>query len=458
MPEPRRSERRPWPLRRRLTLAVALVTALVLAATGGLVFGQFRQGLDARTDTELQERTAALRGLARSVSPERVLPLSGEPLAQVYARTGTVLATTRGLRGTRLLDVATARRALGEPLLRTVTPVVGTDDGARVRAVALTRTVTVAIAEPRDRREQELHQLATLLGIALPLALLLSALIGDQVARAALRPVERIRVQAARIGESDLGQRLPEPGTRDELDRLAGTMNALLGRLAGAVERERRIVGDASHELRTPIAVLRTRIDVALRGEPDPRRHHAALVEAQADVRRLAQLADDLLVLARADQGRLPLRLEPLDVQDLLEQAVERHLATAAAAGRAVVSSVEIEGGAVLLGDPDRLAQVLDNLIVNALRHGAGSITLRARAAAGDAVALEVHDEGPGFATELLLRAFERFAQSDDAEGGAGSGLGLAIVETIAQAHGGTATAANDPDGGAAVGVRIPLA
>ncbi len=453
-----RRERRPWPLRRRLTLAVTSVTALVLAATGILVYGQFRKGLDGRTDIELAERASALEDLAASVPLDRVLELSGESLAQIYAPTGALLVTTRTLRRSRLLDLGQARAATRGPVVTTVERVPRSEDGARVRGIPLAGGRAIAIAEPRVRREQELRQLATLLGVALPGALLLSALIGYQVAGAALRPVERIRSRAAQIGQTDLGERLPEPGTRDELDRLTNTLNDLLDRLAGALEHERRIVSDASHELRTPIAVLRTRIDVALLGEPDPRRHHDALRGASADVARLSRMADDILVLARADQGRLPLRLEPLDVQDVLEQAAARHAADAEAAHRSLTAVVEIPGGAVVLADPDRLGQALDNLVVNALRHGGGAVCLRARPGEGRTVELAVSDAGPGFPPDLLARAFDRFAQGENAASDAGSGLGLAIVEAIARGHGGTATAANDPAGGANVTMRLPLA
>ncbi|MGI8512833.1 MAG: histidine kinase dimerization/phospho-acceptor domain-containing protein, partial [Solirubrobacteraceae bacterium] len=376
MRDARRARRRPWPLRRRLTLAVTSVTALILAAMGVLVYGQFRQGLDERTDAELAERADALSSLATSVPAGRLLAVAGEQLAQVYRPAGEVVDTTGELRGSRLLDADGARAAAKAPLVETIGRVPRGDDGARVRAIPIAGGA-VAIAEPRDRREQELQRLATLLGLALPGALLLSALVGYQVAGAALRPVERIRSRAARIGATDLGERLPEPGTRDELDRLTRTLNDLLDRLAGAVERERRVVSDASHELRTPIAVLRARIDVALRGGPDPRRHHAALNAARTDVRRLARLADDLLVLARADQGRLPLRLEPLDVQEILERAAARHATETERARRTLTTAVDISGGAVVLANPARLDQAPDNPVVNTLRYGNDTISLR---------------------------------------------------------------------------------
>jgi two-component system OmpR family sensor kinase len=259
------------------------------------------------------------------------------------------------------------------------------------------------------------------------------------VAGAALRPVERMRARAAAIGDAELGERLPEPGTGDELDRLAGTLNELLERRQQALEHERRVVSDASHELRTPISVLRTRLDVALRGPGDATSLREGLEGAQDDVGRLARLADDLLVLARADEGRLPLRAEPLDVQHLLEATVARHAADAAAAGRRLGAETEVEGGAVVLGDADRLAQVLDNLVVNALRHGAGAIAVVARPApSGSAVKIVVRAAGPGFPPDFLPKAFDRFSQVVRGEG---SGLGLALVEAIVRAHGGSVAA-----------------
>lgn len=450
--------RGPWPLRLRLTLAVAVVTAVVLAVIGVLVVREFASGLDSRTDLELEERADTLTQLAPDTSPQRLLGLSGEPLAQVFDPSGELRDSTRALGRAPLLTPAEVDVARRERRFSTQPTVGGSDDGARVLAFPLPGGEVAAIAEARDRREQELARLGGLLAIGLPVALLLAAFTGYQVAGAALRPVEHIRAQAARIGATDPGGRLPRPGTGDELDRLAQTLNDLLERLSGAMEAERRVVSDASHELRTPISVLLTRLDVSLRGEREPAELRSVLYEAQGDVRRLARLADDLLVLARADQGRLPLRPEPVDVQDLLEQTARRHAEAAAKAGRSVEVRIEVPGGAVVLADPDRLAQALDNLVANALAHGAGPIELVARAPAADAVELAVADRGPGFPAELLPRAFERFAQGSRDTRGDGAGLGLAIVAALATALGGGARAANRPGGGAEVVVSVPAA
>lgn len=442
----------------RLTLAVASATAVVLAVTGVLVFREFTGGLDDRTDLELRERADSLAELAREVPERQLLAVSGESLAQRFGPADELRASTRALGRTPLLsrdEIHSARRA---PTLLTRSEVRGTDDGARVLAFAVPDRGVVAIAEARDQREQERIRLGTLLLIGLPAALVLAAFTGYQVAGAALRPVERIRSRAALIGGSDLAERLPEPGTGDELDRLTATLNDLLARLADALERERRIVSDVSHELRTPISVLRTRLDLAVRGKPDAVALGAVLREAHGDAQRLARLADDLLVLARADQGRLPLRPEPLDVQDVLEQTARRHESGAAQTGRTLRVAVEINGGAVVLADPDRLAQALDNLVVNALRHGAGVVEIVARAPDAATVELSVADRGPGFADDLLRRAFDRFAQGTEDGRAGGAGLGLAIVEAVAKALGGSARAANRTGGGAEVTLIVPAA
>lgn len=443
----------------RLTIAFASVIALVLAATGMLVYAQFARDFDARVDGDLAERQGEIVAFADAEQPSRrLLELSGESLTQIYDSAGALQASSRLLTGDRVLDVDAARRARTRPVVMTRRTVRSTDDGARLRAFAVPGGRVMVIGEPRDARERALHRLAALLALTLPGALLLASLAGYQVARAALRPVEAMRAKAAGIGEGDLTQRLPTPGTDDELDRLSDTLNDLLDRLAAAVDRERRIVGDASHELRTPISVLRTRLDVALLGDDDPARLRAVIEDARGDSIRLSRLADDLLVLARADQGRLPLRQEPLDVQDLLEEAAERHRTAADVVARAVVIHNAIAGGAVVLGDGDRVAQALDNLIVNALRYGEGDIELAAGAGDDGMVTLSVRDHGTGYPDGFLAHAFERFSQADSSHGQAGSGLGLAIVRAIAHAHGGTATATNDPQGGALTTITLPPA
>ncbi len=448
-------------LRVRLTGAFAGVIAVVLFAVGVIIYVEFRRSVDSRTDGELAERGVAFRGLATNeVRPRRIVELSGEAYAQIYDPYDNLLATSRTQGRQRLVTGAQLRAARRSPVLATQSSATGTSDGVRLRAFRIDEDNVAVIAEPLDSRERELHRLATLLLIGLPAALLLASLTGYQVAGAALRPVERIRLRAAEIQDTNLDERLPRPGTGDELDRLTATLNTMLDRLQRALEHERRVVGDASHELRTPIAVLRTRVDVALRdGSLDRDELRATLVEVRGDTVRLSRLADDLLLLARADQGQLPLRAEPLDVQDVLERAADRHRTDAEAAGRSIEANVRVDGGAVVLGDDDRIGQVFDNLIVNSLRYGDGRIELGAEASADSAaVRLTVADHGRGFPDGFAARAFDRFSQGTDEGSQQGSGLGLAIVSAIVVAHGGTVRIDADVVAGARVVLDLPLA
>lgn len=456
-----RPSRSRFSLRLRLTGAFASVIALVLVAVGVLIYVEFRRSVDSRTDAELAERAVALRGLATNeVRPSRIIELSGEAYAQIYGPQDDLLATSRTQGRRRLATREQLRAARRSPVLATESSGTQTSDGVRLRAFQIDEDNVAVIAEPLDSRERELHRLATLLLIGLPAALLLASLTGFQVAGAALRPVERIRLRAAEIQDTNLDERLPRPGTGDELDRLTETLNTMLDRLQRALDHERRIVGDASHELRTPTAVLRTRVDVALRdGSLDRDALRSTLRDVRGDTVRLARLADDLLLLARADQGQLPLRTVPLDVQDVLERAVNRHRTDVEAAGRSIEATVRVDGGAVVLGDDDRLAQVLDNLIVNSLRYGDGPIELTAQLTAEPAtVRLVVADHGRGFPDGFLVRAFDRFSQGPDTAGRQGSGLGLAIVSAIVMAHGGTVRIDSDVSVGARVIVELPLA
>jgi two-component system OmpR family sensor kinase len=318
--------------------------------------------------------------------------------------------------------------------------------------------VAVVVADRLARRDRELARLRTLLLIAGPLALLLAGLAGHEVARAALVPVERMRRQAERITDQQLSERLPVPASADEVSALGRTLNAMLDRVEAAVARERRVVSGVRSSWLASLTTLRAEVDLALLGERDAEELRAALRSAAEEARRMSRLADDLLVLARADQGRLPLRPERLVARDLLEAAAARSRAAAQMQGRSLVVAGDASSEIAVLADRDRTAQTLDNLVANALRYGAGTITLSA-CEDGRLIELHVTDEGPGFPDELLGRAFERFARGADARGTEPrSGLGLALVEALALAHGGHARAANRAEGGADVFVALPRA
>jgi signal transduction histidine kinase len=221
----------------------------------------------------------------------------------------------------------------------------------------------------------------------------------------------------------------------------------MLERIEDGLARERRFVSDASHELRTPLALMKTELELALRAGRSPEQLRAAIDSAAGETDRLARIADDLLLLARSEQGHLHLQLEPLDSGELLQTVARRF-------SRDLELAVVAEGGR-LDGDRLRLEQALGNLVDNAVRYGGRDVSLRAGRSNGS-VELHVLDGGVGFPPAFIERAFERFSRADEGRGGGNAGLGLSIVETIARAHGGSAHAANRPEGGADVWIELP--
>lgn len=448
------------PIRARLTIAFAGVMAAVVAVAGAFLYAEFERDLDAEMDAAMKAQAGDIAALVEGERGPRAVSASGERFAQIYAADGRVLASTRAAAHARLLTAGEAARAAKRPLSIERRGLPAGD--ARVHAVPAglvgERTAAVAVGDSLEQRDSHLARLRTLLLVAGPLALLLASVAGYEVAGAALRPVERMRALAERITESELSERLSVGAPRDEIAALGRTLNAMLDRLEAAVARERRLVSDASHELRTPLTTLRAEVDLALRGERDAGELRAALESASEEAERMSRLADDLLVLARADEGRLPLHPEPLAVCDLLEAAAARARAAAVARGRTIVAGEKTAEDGRVQADPDRTAQALDNLVTNAIRYGEGTVALTARRD-GDLIELHVLDEGRGFPEGLVIRAFERFARGVEARtSGAGSGLGLAIVEAVAVAHGGRAGARNRPEGGADVWIALPRA
>ena len=300
----------------------------------------------------------------------------------------------------------------------------------------------VVVAQSLDDRDEALGSVVQSFAFGGLVAVLLVSLVGYGLARAGLRPVEAMRRRAGEIAiDRDTDAALPLPAAHDEIRRLGETLNDMLARLQTAYERERHFVADASHELRTPIAVVKTELESAVRSGDYGTRARGALLAALEACEHLASLADDLLVLARAGEGALPVRPEALPARATLGGVAQRFGDRAGLHGREI--RVEAADDVIVRADPLRLAQALGNLVDNALRHGDGDIVLRAAPDAAG-VELEVRDAGPGFTPEIAPHAFERFTRDDRARGGSGggAGLGLAIVRAIAEAHGGSATMA----------------
>ena len=437
------------PIRLRLTLAFAAAMAAVLAVMGAVVYVRLGDTLMASVDQTLRsqatEATASVRtGKAELTDPD---VSGGTTLTQLLRPDGSVVRSfPAGLAplagavpppGTQRLSSIALARPHGDWRVLAVHPV-GVDG-------------VVVVARSLEPREESLVRLLRELLIAIPLALVLSSLGGYLLASAALRPVEAMRRRAAAV-TADSPTRLPVPRSRDEVSRLAQTLNEMLDRLHESLEHERRFVADASHELRTPLALLRTELDLALRRPRTRDELAAALRSAAEETERLTRLAEDLLLIARGDRGTLPLRRGTVDVEDVLETVASRFAGLAATTGASVVvtpTAVQVDA------DPERLGQALGNLVDNALAHGASSVVVSALETA-QRVELHVADDGAGFAEAFIPRAFDRFSRADDARSRGGAGLGLSIVALIADAHGGEAAVANRDGGGADAWISVP--
>jgi two-component system OmpR family sensor kinase len=434
------------PIRIRLALVFSVAMALVLAGAGWFAYARVGADLSRALDQQLRGRAQDLTALVRRGgslgTTDGRLVERGESFAQLLKRDGRVVDATPPLGRTALLRPDELARARERALFVDRPRVPGLDEPARMLAVPLPRFVLIAGAT-RENRAETLNSLRDAFLIGGPLALLLASFAGYVLAGAALRPIEAMRRRAAAVSTASLDERVPVPETNDEVSRLGETLNAMLARIESGVARERRFAADASHQLRTPLALLEAELELALARGRSPDELRDALRSAAESTERLSRLVADLLLLARAEEGRVPLKAEAVDVADLLQQVAKRFDA-----------EVEAEP-LVVTADGLRLDQALTNMADNARRHGGRRVTLVAQARNGT-VELHVLDDGAGFPEEFLGRAFERFSRADPSAPD-GSGLGLAIVETIAAAHGGAAHAANRPGGGADVWLALPL-
>jgi signal transduction histidine kinase len=455
------------PIRLRLAGIVALVT-LALVGVGGLLFDrQLHASVDSSIDDGLAARADPIvRAVRETPAPVDQASLQStligrrESLAAVVDPQHQVVAASGSFAGTSLvrrLD-ALAPGASPHASTRELRGPTGGREETRILATPVARadgTWIVLVGTSLEPTELAFDRVHVGLLVGGLLGILAAAAGAWALARAALRPVESMRREVAALRSRSVG-RVAAPRTRDEVAALATTLNDLLDQLQEARQLEQRLVADAGHELRTPLAVLRTELELA--GRPDRSREELvdAVAHAAVEVDRLNRLADALLFLARLDEGSTT---EDWPVAEPVEPVARA--AVRAVAERADRSGVEVRvavpPSTAVRCDPDRLRQALDNLLDNAVRAApAGSrVTVSARAQ-GRRATISVEDEGPGFPTDFLPHAFERFSRADNARRGTGAGLGLAIVAAIARANGGTATAENRAGGGARVVLDLP--
>jgi two-component system OmpR family sensor kinase len=279
---------------------------------------------------------------------------------------------------------------------------------------------------------------------------------GALLTRKALRAIDGVVHRAQAIGDGNLAERLPHPGTNDEIGRLVETLNEMLDRLERSFESERRFTADASHELRSPLSRLRTELEIALRRSRTPAEYVETLESCLDEVVHLTKLVEELLALARLDSGQERPGLEAITLHQLTREAASRLEITARQ--RNVQVEIEAAAPSARVSHP-AACLVLINLLDNAVKYTplGGRVMVRAHAEGASAV-VTVHDSGPGISPDELPHLFERFRRGPGhARSTQGSGLGLALSQAVARAHGGSISASNDPNGGACFTVTLPL-
>jgi signal transduction histidine kinase len=434
----------------RTTAAAVLVVgvSLVAAAIALVIFVERSLRADVRT-TALNRAETIADDLASGAGPAGIAAGDEEEeFVQVLGADGDVVFSSPNLSG----RPAVVRLSPG----RTQTVERVPFEEGPFLAVALSSTVSgepVTVIVGRDLEDvgDAVRTVAGFLAVGIPLLVFLVGVVTWRVVGRALAPVEEMRAEVEAISTEELHRRVPDPPGKDEIARLAVTMNRMLERLEEGQRRQRRFVSDASHELRSPVASIRTHAEVALTHPGETSLRELAEVVLEEDV-RLQRIVEDLLLLTRIDEGTLPLRTAPVDLDDVVfEEAARLRGSTGLTVDVGGVSAERV------LGDRERLERMTRNLTDNAARHARGVVALSLRRVDGDVV-MAVDDDGRGIEGAQRERVFDRFVRLDDARDrdSGGSGLGLSIVREIATLHGGTVVVRDSELGGARLEVRIP--
>ncbi len=453
------------PIRIRLTLVFAVLVAVAFSFGSWLFVTELSSGLQGQLDSQLTTQLAqADRYLSPTPQPTESRgsasstagPAPGEYFFQILDASGTVRGASVDAGRAALVSPTELRRARQGQLFLT-----RSIEGEHARLTAApypshARWVAVAGAslDTLDRTLSDVFRELLIGGIS---TVLIAGLGAYLLARAALSPVERLRGEVAALSGREQRAAVEVPSTNDEIAALAKTMNELLGRLQEALARQRALIADAGHELRTPFSVLHAELELAGRPGRSAEELRTAVQSATDEAARLYRLADDLLLLARSDEEQLGLHREPTDLKALIERSLARTSVLSHAPG--VRCRIDCPEGLSAVVDPDRIRQVIDNLVDNAARFAPSEteIVVSARPAEADLI-IEVSDSGPGFPPDFLPHAFERFRRPDlgRARSAGGAGLGLAIVQAVIVAHGGQVAAGNRPEGGAIVTIDLP--
>jgi signal transduction histidine kinase len=437
----------------RTTVAAVVVVGLATALSAIAVSALLRRSLVGNLRTSAELRAEDVASLARNDRLPSSISSSQDDdrrLVQVVDETGVrALSPELAEKGEGIPQFLPPGRALMTRILKR--PSFESDEDFLVAARRVGGSV-VYVAASLEPVNETVGTVDRILTIGVPMVLLAVGITSWLVMGRALHPVEAMRAEVAEITAHDLSRRVPEPKVDDEIARLARTMNEMLGRLQSAADRQRRFVADASHELQSPLAAVRTTLEVGL-ADAEGTDWRTTVNDVLDEQERMERLVQDLLFVARADERLSPVREELVDLDDLvLDEALRVR-----SRGRVRVNLASLSGGQVA-GDADQLLRVIRNLFGNAERHARTTVDVGLRTH-DSAVELLVSDDGDGIPPADRTRVFERFTRLDNArarsEGGAG--LGLAIAKEIVDAHGGT-IAVLDSAHGTRIAVRLPTA
>ncbi len=446
-------------IRARLTAAACLVVAGALIVGAAVILTVLRHTLDENLDDAAVQRAKDVALQIKTNTLEPTLPVHGDEDAFIEVRDASGRAVARSSNLTQDRPVATFRPEDDDPEIRTQKiPVRGEEDDFRIVALNAQGpaygAVTIYVVASLDRVKETAMAVRHLLRWGVPLLVALVGAIAWFVVGRALRPVEAMRAEVAEITAQDLGRRVPVPRARDEIGRLATTMNDMLDRLQHSAERERRFVADASHELQSPLASSLADLEVAL-AHPESTEWEATARAVVADNERMTRLVGDLLFLAQSDDnGASQPRRALVDLDDVVREEVSRLRPP-----EGLVVDVSGVSPAEVRGDADQLARVVRNLLENAGRYARTAITVTVSTNGTGRTELTVADDGPGVPADQRDRIFERFTRLDDSRSRAtgGTGLGLAIAREIVESHRGTIDL-DDSASGARFVVHLPAA
>lgn len=447
-------------VRARSTLFAVLVVSLAMALAGGLIFYVLQRsliaGLNRAADARVNEVAGQLDLLGEGELDEQLKKTQNQRDAQwvqVLRGDDVVSSSTydehqNPITGLRPGDGEVLREEAGVlKIFDTDRPFLAVTRGVRYKG----RVDTVIVATFLSGQRATVTKVLAILAVAFPLLVVGVGLVVWFMLGRALRPVEAIRTRVAAIDERELDDRVPIPPTRDEIARLAITMNEMLDRLQASQKAQRQFVADASHELRSPLATLSATLEV-VDSDPTGRAWAELRPVLTTETERMGVLVQNLLLLARADDQGLKLVSVEVDLDDLVMEEARR--ARTSSGLQVPVSVVPVR----IMGDPYKLGQVLRNLTENAARYARSTVAL-SLAVSGSTALIMVDDDGPGIAPSDRDRVFERFVRLDESRDRAsgGAGLGLPIVREVVRGHDGDVAVGVSPLGGARFQVQLPI-